>query len=154
MRVLEERVTAEVCSLVSRSIGSPPNESRDRDHRSDGDWLVRHTLRVYLEVRRVQNDEPVDKIGVMSRKAPRNDPAPVVSDNVSRRSRSTGLLSPSPSRAPGRLVSHCWSNRSISDSVRLRHTVSFLGRETFLRNKRAAGRAKDLADIDALRYGD
>jgi hypothetical protein len=32
-----------------------------------------------------------------------------------------------------------------------RHTVAFLGRETFLRNKRAAGRAKDLADIDALR---
>jgi hypothetical protein len=26
--------------------------------------------------------------------------------------------------------------------------VPFLGRETFLRNKRAAGRAKDLADID------
>jgi hypothetical protein len=35
-----------------------------------------------------------------------------------------------------------------------RHTVAFLGRETFLRNKRAAGRPKDLADIDALRPGD
>lgn len=30
-------------------------------------------------------------------------------------------------------------------------TVAFIGRETFLRNKRAAGRSKDLADIDALR---
>ncbi len=35
-----------------------------------------------------------------------------------------------------------------------RHTVAFLGRETFLRNKRAAGRLKDLADIDALRPGE
>jgi hypothetical protein len=33
-------------------------------------------------------------------------------------------------------------------------TVSFIGRETFLRNKRAAGRPKDLADIDALREPD
>jgi hypothetical protein len=31
-----------------------------------------------------------------------------------------------------------------------RHHVAFLGRTTFLRNKRAAGRPKDLADIDAL----
>ncbi len=30
-------------------------------------------------------------------------------------------------------------------------TVAFIGRDAFLRNKRAAGRAKDLADIDALR---
>ena len=30
------------------------------------------------------------------------------------------------------------------------HQVDFLGRETFLRNKRAAARPKDLADIDAL----
>lgn len=29
-------------------------------------------------------------------------------------------------------------------------TVFFLGRETLIRNKRAAGRAKDLADIEAL----
>ena len=28
--------------------------------------------------------------------------------------------------------------------------VFFIGREEFLRNKRAAGRAKDLADIEAL----
>ena len=34
-----------------------------------------------------------------------------------------------------------------------RHTVHFLGRETFLRNKRAAARPKDLADIDALQPG-
>jgi hypothetical protein len=33
------------------------------------------------------------------------------------------------------------------------HTVHFLGRHTFLRNKRAAGRPKDLADIDALEPG-
>ena len=30
-------------------------------------------------------------------------------------------------------------------------SVAFIGREAFLRNKRAAGRPKDLADIDALR---
>jgi len=35
-----------------------------------------------------------------------------------------------------------------------RHVVAFLSRETFLRNKRAAGRLKDLADIDALRPGE
>jgi hypothetical protein len=35
-----------------------------------------------------------------------------------------------------------------------RHQVAFLGRETFLQNKRAAGRPQDLADIDALREGD
>ena len=29
--------------------------------------------------------------------------------------------------------------------------VPFIGREAFLRNKRAAGRPKDLADIEALR---
>ena len=33
-------------------------------------------------------------------------------------------------------------------------TVAFIGREAFLRNKRAAGRPKDLADIDALREPD
>ena len=33
------------------------------------------------------------------------------------------------------------------------HSVHFLGRESFLRNKRAAGRPKDLADIDALEPG-
>lgn len=31
--------------------------------------------------------------------------------------------------------------------------VHYLGRETFLRNKRAAGRPKDLADVDALDPG-
>jgi len=35
-----------------------------------------------------------------------------------------------------------------------RHLVPFIGRETFLRNKRAAGRPKDLADIDALTPGE
>ncbi len=34
-----------------------------------------------------------------------------------------------------------------------RHRVAFLGRDTFLRNKRAAARPKDLADIDALQSG-
>lgn len=34
-----------------------------------------------------------------------------------------------------------------------RHTVPFLGRTTFLRNKRAAARPQDLADIDALQPG-
>jgi hypothetical protein len=33
------------------------------------------------------------------------------------------------------------------------HKVQFLGRDTYLRNKRAAGRPKDLADIDALEPG-
>ena len=33
------------------------------------------------------------------------------------------------------------------------HAVSFLGREAFLRNKRASARPKDLADIDALEPG-
>jgi hypothetical protein len=33
------------------------------------------------------------------------------------------------------------------------HRVHFLGRDSFLRNKRAAGRPKDLADIDALDPG-
>jgi hypothetical protein len=30
-------------------------------------------------------------------------------------------------------------------------TVAFIGRDAYLRNKRAAGRPKDLADIEALR---
>lgn len=33
------------------------------------------------------------------------------------------------------------------------HTVPLLGRRTFIQNKRAAGRPKDLADIDALDGG-
>ncbi len=33
------------------------------------------------------------------------------------------------------------------------HSVAFLGRDAFLRNKRAAGRPKDLADVDALEPG-
>jgi len=42
------------------------------------------------------------------------------------------------SRAPGRCGSH---------------EVAFLGRESFLRNKRASARPRDLADIDALEPG-
>ena len=34
------------------------------------------------------------------------------------------------------------------------HTVPLLGRTTFIQNKRAAGRPKDLADIDALQSTD
>ena len=44
-----------------------------------------------------------------------------------------------------------WSDR-VEGLLGL-HTVSFLGRDTFLRNKRAAARPKDLADIDALQHG-
>jgi hypothetical protein len=45
-----------------------------------------------------------------------------------------------------------WSDRV--EGILGRSRVSFLGRETFLRNKRAAGRPKDLADIDALEPGE
>ena len=44
-----------------------------------------------------------------------------------------------------------WSDRV--EGALGRHRVAFLGRETFLRNKRAAGRPKDVADIDALEPG-
>ena len=44
-----------------------------------------------------------------------------------------------------------WSDRV--EGVLGRNSAYFLGRETFLRNKRAAGRPKDLADIDALEPG-
>lgn len=44
-----------------------------------------------------------------------------------------------------------WSDR-VEGSLGS-HSVHFLGREMFLRNKRAAGRLKDLADIDALEPG-
>lgn len=42
-----------------------------------------------------------------------------------------------------------WSD-SVAGSLGV-HPVRFLGRDTFLRNKRAAGRPKDLADVDALK---
>jgi hypothetical protein len=45
-----------------------------------------------------------------------------------------------------------WSDRAEGTLGSRR--VSFLGRDTYLRNKRAAGRPKDLADIDALELGD
>jgi hypothetical protein len=34
------------------------------------------------------------------------------------------------------------------------HRAPYLGRETLIRNKRAAARPKDLADIDALKAGE
>ena len=45
-----------------------------------------------------------------------------------------------------------WHDRTVGPCGR--HQVAFLGRETFLRNKRAAARPKDLADIDALTPGE
>jgi len=45
-----------------------------------------------------------------------------------------------------------WRDRVVGPCGR--HQVSFLGREMLLRNKRAAARPKDLADIDALEGGD
>jgi hypothetical protein len=45
-----------------------------------------------------------------------------------------------------------WGDRVIGPCGR--HQVSFIGLKTLLRNKRAAGRPKDLADIDALTPGE
>jgi hypothetical protein len=42
-----------------------------------------------------------------------------------------------------------WGSREIGSFGP--RSVAFIGREAFLRNKRAAGRPKDLADVDALR---
>ena len=42
-----------------------------------------------------------------------------------------------------------WSSREIGPFGS--RALTFIGREAFLRNKRAAGRPKDLADVDALR---
>lgn len=44
-----------------------------------------------------------------------------------------------------------WADRN--DGPLGSHVVAFIGRETYLRNKRASGRPKDLADIDALEPG-
>jgi len=44
-----------------------------------------------------------------------------------------------------------WPERAIGSCGR--HQVAFIGRDAFLRNKRAAGRLKDLADVDALGRG-
>ena len=45
-----------------------------------------------------------------------------------------------------------WRDRAVGPCGR--QDVPFLGRETFLQNKRAAARPKDLADIDALTPGE
>lgn len=45
-----------------------------------------------------------------------------------------------------------WQSREMGPLGR--HEVAYIGREAFLRNKRAAGRPKDLADVDALREPD
>jgi hypothetical protein len=45
-----------------------------------------------------------------------------------------------------------WEHRAIAGLGS--HEVPILGRDTFLKNKRAAARPKDLADIDALQEGD
>ncbi len=42
-----------------------------------------------------------------------------------------------------------WEGRQIGPLGS--QSVAFIGREAFLRNKRAAGRPKDLADVEALR---
>lgn len=45
-----------------------------------------------------------------------------------------------------------WKDRIVGPCGR--HQVAFLGRDTFLRNKRAVARPRDLADIDALTRGE
>ena len=45
-----------------------------------------------------------------------------------------------------------WATRAVGTCGR--HEMAFIGRDAFLRNKRAAGRPKDLADIDALTPGE
>lgn len=42
-----------------------------------------------------------------------------------------------------------WASREVGPFGP--RSVAFIGRDAFLRNKRAAGRPKDLADVDALR---
>ncbi|HEX8028860.1 MAG TPA: hypothetical protein VF491_10385 [Vicinamibacterales bacterium] len=48
--------------------------------------------------------------------------------------------------------SDVWDNRA--EGIFGQQTVAFIGRETLIRNKRAAGRPKDLADVDALEPGE
>ncbi len=45
-----------------------------------------------------------------------------------------------------------WENR-VEGSFGAR-SVAYLGRDTLIRNKRAAGRLKDLSDVDALEHGE
>ena len=44
-----------------------------------------------------------------------------------------------------------WAGREIGPCGQ--HLVAFIGRDAFVKNKRASGRLKDLADIEALRGG-
>ena len=48
----------------------------------------------------------------------------------------------------GVTFAEAWTDRL--DGVMLQVSVSFLGRDTFIRNKRASGRKRDLSDIEAL----
>ncbi len=48
--------------------------------------------------------------------------------------------------------SEVWSQRASGPFGT--HVVPYIGRDTLVRNKRAAGRPKDLSDIDALDRGD
>ena len=45
-----------------------------------------------------------------------------------------------------------WTDRAVGQCGT--HVVAFLGRDTFVKNKRAAGRPKDLADLDAISLGE
>jgi hypothetical protein len=47
--------------------------------------------------------------------------------------------------------SEVWDSREQAEVAG--QVMAFIGREAFLRNKRAAGRPKDLADVDALEGG-
>jgi hypothetical protein len=56
------------------------------------------------------------------------------------------------SRIDGVTWADVWESRELGPLGS--RSVPFIGREAFLRNKRAAGRPKDLADIEALREPD
>lgn len=46
----------------------------------------------------------------------------------------------------------CWERRIVVDVGGL--AVPFIGRDDLVENKRASGRAQDLADVEALDSGD
>ncbi|HXW06805.1 MAG TPA: hypothetical protein VD833_16340 [Vicinamibacterales bacterium] len=48
----------------------------------------------------------------------------------------------------GVTFAEAWADRDAGRFGEL--TVDFIGRETFVRNKRATGRAKDLGDLEGL----